>query len=260
MFDETEIARQVDAYERLTPFFSAAAPQETAPFAQSRYFLGYRLKDPGGDLVLFRHDGYDTAGQPRGGAFIFHYAGYNNGQGGDIPQLAPMHNIRNTFLFEVSPKEYKRVEDMIDMMRGNGVYNPFYFSRPLSPIEKFEIKGREATDYSGAPNPLKFAHEEDYRLPQGTIPFSATNCVYLATQILHHHSGVNLSEIDPSIPELRNGKGLTDFMSQARDKMKEGSFCSNRCCLLFSEQGVLEAAHKPVPSGSAAVSTPTLQP
>ncbi len=245
MFDETEIAGQAEAYERLTPFFTAAAPQDSSPLPKSRYFLGYRLKDPGGDLVLFRHDGYDDAGQPRGGAFIFHYAGYNNGQGGDIPQLAPMHNIRNTFLFEVSSKEYKRVEDMIDMMRGNGVYNPFYFSRPLSPIEKFEVKGREATDYSGAPNPLKFADAQDYRLRPGTIPFSATNCVYLATQILHHHSGVDLSDIDPGIADMRNGKDLTKFMEQVRAKMKDNSFSAQRCCLLFSEQGILESAYKP---------------
>lgn len=258
MFDESETARQIEAYEKLTPFFTAVAPQESSSFPQSRYFLGYRLKDPGGDLVLFRHDGYDHGGQPRGGAFIFHYAGYNNGQGGDIPQLMPMHNIRNTFLFEVSSKEYKRIEDMVDMMRSNGVYNPFYFSRPLSPIEKFEVKGREATDYTGSVNTLKFADAGAYRLPSGTIPFSATNCVYLATQILHHHSGVDLSDIDIGMSAMRNGKDLTNFMNQVRIKMKDGSFSAQRCCLLFSEQGTLESVHKPA---SKPISiTATLQP
>jgi hypothetical protein len=231
------VDRNIEGFSCLKPFFEAAGGG-----ASTRYFLGYRLKDPGGDLVLFRHDGQDVDGNPRGGAFIFHYAGYNRGQGGDIPQLAPMHNIRNTFLFEVTSQEYKRVEGHVDMMRENGVYNPYYFSRPLSPDPKFETKGRSPTDYIGTPkDQYEYMDSELFTPAQRLrhVPFVATNCVYLATQIMQQNGGIDLEAVFEGMSQIERGTDLEDLMNRMKTEFSSGAFQSpsGRSCLYFDETG-----------------------
>lgn len=128
----------------LEPFFNALASNDPG---SERRFLGFRVKSPGADLVLFRFDGLTEDGQPKGSGQIFGYNGYNPSGGGTLPVLLSVNNIRNTLLFEVTRDEYQAAESYIDMIREminlpnakatnlrdaeGDVISPYYFSREM---------------------------------------------------------------------------------------------------------------------------------
>lgn len=237
------------SFSCLSNFFAAVEDNPSG----SRYFLGLRLKSPGADLVLFRKDtSFDPSSQ-RGGGFIFHYNGYNGGMGGDVPQLAPVHNIRNTLLFEVSAVEYKALENQIDMMRMNGPANPYYFSRELKPFDGYERHNRQPVGFSGEGDAdIDDFSVQFYRLPEDSIPFTRVNCVHMAVQMLAHIGRINLDEISSGFSRVSTGKEYAEFLQDLERKLEAGEMPESlkRECLLFNEDGELAQKYAPPKVGS----------
>lgn len=224
----------------LDPFFKASRELASDSETESKFYLGFRLKSPGMDLVLFRHDGDDVLGKPKGHGAIFHYAGFVPGNTASIPKLLSVNNIRNSFLFEVSKNEFQAAESFIDMLRENGVRNPYYFSRSLSPSLDRERNLQKPMRFDGSTHP-DYVDDlcDHFSMPSTSIPAVAINCAYLAIEIVQTIVGIKLEEIHPSLPDANTGdkyKQTYDAIcrSMEQHRMPEGL---DRNCIVFDEDG-----------------------
>jgi len=192
---------------------------------------------------MFRHDGADKKGQPKGHGALFSYAGFIQGDTASIPKLVPINNIRNSFLFEVSKEEFQGAEAFIDMLRENGYQNPYYFSRELKVTLNHERHLQKPMQFDGS---VKSGYEDDlcdhFSRPTDSIPVVGINCAYMAVEIAQTVVGVDLSTIHPLLPDANTGvkyEAAYEAISNAI-LTKTMPQTLNRDCIVFDEEGLLK--------------------
>jgi hypothetical protein len=199
------------------------------------------------DLVMFRHDGKDEFGAPKGHGALFSYSGFNLGYSDEAPKLLTVNNIRNAFLFEVSKQEYQAAEAFIDMLRENGMRNPYYFSRVLNVAINRERNLQKPMQFDGS---VKEGYEDDlcdhFSRPSDAIPLVGINCAYLAIEIVQTVVGIDLRAIHPSLPDANTGVKYESAYQEISRAVLTNTMPNtlDRDCIVFDQEGQLLGVNK----------------
>ncbi len=214
----------------------------------TQYYLGLQVKGTDVSLVQFRFDGVDKDNKPRGHGAILHYSGIEQGLLREAPKLRTINSLNNLILFSVTSEEFKSSEGFIDLLRGNGMFNPYYFTRFLGANINRERNGQKPLRFDGSENP-DYADDpcDHFSRASDAVPAVAVNCVYMALGILQKIVGIDLSKIHAELPEA----WVDDTQAQVYDKicaaMVEQSMPSSlaRHCMAFDQEGALLATFEP---------------
>ncbi len=214
----------------------------------TQYYLGLQVKGTDVSLVQFRFDGVDKDDKPRGHGAILHYSGIEQGLLREAPKLRTINSLRNLILFSVTAEEFKASEGFIDLLRENGMFNPYYFTRFLGANINRERNGRKPLRFDGSEKP---DYQDDpcdhFCRASDSMPAVGVNCVYMALEILQKIVGIDLSKIHAELPEA----WVDDTQAQVYDKicaaMVEKSMPSSlaRHCMAFDKEGELLATFEP---------------